>query len=128
MPTDKVLSPFDLSSASQLIDLAGTSPSSTDMRGTGTVGTQREWGALEYDTALHKDSTTKLINLFDLGNLSQLVDLAGTSPSSTDMRGTGTVGTQREWGALEYDSSLAVKYLTGAASQSVSLDFGTRVS
>lgn len=48
----RMLSPFDLASYSQLVNVAGTSPSSTDARGTGTVGTQREWGALEYDPAL----------------------------------------------------------------------------
>jgi hypothetical protein len=48
----RMLSPFDLASYSQLVNVAGTSPSSTDMRGTGTVGAQREWGALEYDPAL----------------------------------------------------------------------------
>jgi len=48
----RMLSPFDLSSGSPLLNVAGTSPSSTDMRNTGTVGTQREWGALEYDSTL----------------------------------------------------------------------------
>lgn len=48
----KMISPFDLASFSPLINVAGTSPTSTDMRRTGTVGAQREWGALEYDPAL----------------------------------------------------------------------------
>lgn len=48
----QIASPFDLSAASQLIDVAGTSPTATDMRGTGTIGAQREWGALEYDSTL----------------------------------------------------------------------------
>lgn len=47
-----MLTPFDLASYSQLLNLAGTSPSTTDMRGTSVVGAQREWGALEYDPAL----------------------------------------------------------------------------
>ena len=48
----RIISPFDLASYSQLVNVAGTSPTTTDMRGTGTVGSQREWGALEYDPTL----------------------------------------------------------------------------
>lgn len=48
----KVITPWDLASYSQLIGVAGTSPTATDIRGTGTVGAQREWGALEYDPTL----------------------------------------------------------------------------
>ncbi|OFZ67037.1 MAG: hypothetical protein A2V79_01130 [Betaproteobacteria bacterium RBG_16_56_24] len=48
----RMLSPFDLASYSQLVNLAGTSPSTTDMRGTAVIGAQREWGALEYDSTL----------------------------------------------------------------------------
>jgi hypothetical protein len=48
----QVLSPFDMASFSQLVNLAGTSPSTTDMRGTAVQGAQREWGALEYDSTL----------------------------------------------------------------------------
>jgi hypothetical protein len=47
-----MLSPFDLASYSQLVNLAGTSPTSTDMRGTSAIGGTREWGALEYDPDL----------------------------------------------------------------------------
>ena len=47
-----MVTPFDLSSASKLIDVAGTSPTTTDMRGTAVQGAQREWGALEYNSAL----------------------------------------------------------------------------
>mgnify|MGYP001002105265 CR=1 FL=1 len=47
-----ILSPFDLASYSKLIDVAGTSPTTADMRGTTVQGTQREWGALEYDSTL----------------------------------------------------------------------------
>ena len=39
----RLVTPFDLAAYSQLINVAGTSPTSTDMRGTGTVGAQREW-------------------------------------------------------------------------------------
>lgn len=49
---NQVVTPFDLSSASQLINLAGTSPTATDMRGTAAIGGTREWGALEYDSGL----------------------------------------------------------------------------
>lgn len=47
-----LLTPFDLASYSELIDVAGTSPTSTDMRGTSAIGGTREWGALEYDPDL----------------------------------------------------------------------------
>lgn len=47
-----MLTPFDLASYSELIDVAGTSPTSTDMRGTSAIGGTREWGALEYDPDL----------------------------------------------------------------------------
>jgi hypothetical protein len=50
----QVLSPFDLASYSQLVNLAGTSPSTTDMRGTAVQGAQREWGSLEYDSTLKR--------------------------------------------------------------------------
>jgi len=48
----RMVSPFDLASYSQLVNLAGTSPSTTDMRGTAVIGAQREYGALEYDPTL----------------------------------------------------------------------------
>lgn len=51
-PYAQVISPFDLASFSQLVNLAGTSPTTTDLRGTAVQGAQREWGALEYDSRL----------------------------------------------------------------------------
>lgn len=48
----RILTPFDLASYSQLINVAGTSPTTTDMRGTSVQGTQREFGPLEYDSTL----------------------------------------------------------------------------
>lgn len=54
-----------------------------------------------------------LITPFDLASYSGLIDVAGTSPTTTDMRGTTVQGTQREWGALEYDSTLAIKAGSG---------------
>lgn len=48
----RMVTPFDLSQWSQLINLAGTNPHATDMRGTAVIGAQREWGPLEYDTTL----------------------------------------------------------------------------
>lgn len=47
-----MVSPFDLASYSQLINVAGTSPTTTDMRGTAKIGAERELGALEYDPTL----------------------------------------------------------------------------
>lgn len=65
---------------------------------------------------------TQMVTPFDLASFSQLINLAGTSPSSTDMRGTAIQNTQREWGALEYDSTLSVK-----ARQASSIDGGGMV-
>lgn len=48
----QVVSPFDLASYSALLNVAGTSPPATDLRGTAVQGAQREWGALEHDDAL----------------------------------------------------------------------------
>ena len=48
----RMLSPFDLASYSQLVNVAGTSPTTTDMRGTAAIGGVREFGALEYDPTL----------------------------------------------------------------------------
>ena len=50
----KLVTPFDLSEHSQLINVAGTSPTTTDLRGMSVQGAQREWGALEYYAALSK--------------------------------------------------------------------------
>jgi hypothetical protein len=48
----KMVTPFDLASYSQLVNLAGTSPTTADMRGTTVIGAQREWGPMEFDPAL----------------------------------------------------------------------------
>jgi hypothetical protein len=48
----KMVTPFDLASYSQLVNVAGASPTTADMRGTTVIGAQREWGPLEYDPAL----------------------------------------------------------------------------
>lgn len=47
-----MVTPFDLASYSQLVNVAGTSSPITDMRGTSVIGAQREWGPLEYNPAL----------------------------------------------------------------------------
>lgn len=48
-----MLAPFDLASYSELVDLNdGTSPVTTDMRGTSEQGSFKEWGPLEYDSTL----------------------------------------------------------------------------
>lgn len=52
------------------------------------------------------NSPTQVISPFDLASYSQLIDVAGTSPTTTDMRGTSAINSVREWGALEYDSTL----------------------
>lgn len=50
----RMLTPFDMTSYCGLVNLAGTSPTTTDMRNTSAIGGQREWGALEYDATLLK--------------------------------------------------------------------------
>jgi len=54
-----------------------------------------------------------MITPFDLASYSQLINVAGTSPTTADMRGTTVQGTQREWGALEYDSTLDIEAGSG---------------
>lgn len=54
-------------------------------------------------------NATQLVTPFDLASFSQLINLAGFNPSATDMRGTAIQNTRREWGALEYDSTLSIK-------------------
>jgi hypothetical protein len=54
------------------------------------------------------NSATQVLTPFDLSSFSQLLNVAGTSPTTTDMRGTAVQSTQREWGALEYDSTLKI--------------------
>lgn len=50
----------------------------------------------------------RLVTPHDMASYSALVNVAGTSPPTTDARGTAVQGSQREWGPLEYDSSLLV--------------------
>lgn len=54
-----------------------------------------------------------MVTPFDLGAWSQLINVAGTNPPATDMRGTGAIGGVREWGPLEYDPSLALTDIDG---------------
>lgn len=53
-----MLTPFDLASYSKLIDVAGTTPTTADIRGTTVQGDEREWGALEYDSTLDIEAGT----------------------------------------------------------------------
>ena len=62
-----------------------------------------------------------MLTPFDLASYSQLIDVAGTSPTTADMRGTTVQGTQREWGALEYDSTLDIEAGTGTAGGAVKI-------
>lgn len=70
---------------------------------------------LMYDTRWFFEMVNggNLVSPFDLASYSQLINVAGTSPTAADMRGTTVQGTQREWGALEYDSTLDIKAGTG---------------
>lgn len=60
-------------------------------------------------------SANQVITPFDLASYSQLINLAGTSPTTTDMRGTSAIGGVREIGALEYDSGLKIQGGGGGA-------------
>lgn len=56
-----------------------------------------------------------LVTPFDLASYSKLVELnSGTGAPAADLRGTTVQGTYREWGALEYDSTLAIEAGAGA--------------
>jgi hypothetical protein len=60
-----------------------------------------------------------LLTPFDLASYAGLVDVAGTSPTTADMRGTTVQGTQREWGALEYDSTLDIEAGSGGGGTTI---------
>ena len=60
-------------------------------------------------------AANQVVTPFDLASYSQLINLAGTSPTTTDLRGTSAIGGTREWGALEYDSSLKIQGGGGGA-------------
>lgn len=52
----------------------------------------------------------RLVTPFDLASYSTLSEYSsGTGAPSTDLRGASVVGTYREWGALEYDSTLDIE-------------------
>ena len=61
-----------------------------------------------------------MVTPWDLASYSQLVNVAGTSPTTTDMRGTSVIGAQREWGALEYDPNLKIEAGSGGGAVSIS--------
>lgn len=61
-----------------------------------------------------------MVTPFDLASYSQLVNVAGTSPATTDMRGASVIGAQREWGALEYDPALLIEAGAGGGAVSIS--------
>ena len=60
-----------------------------------------------------------MLTPYDLASYSQLINVAGTSPTTADMRGTTVQGTQREWGALEYDSTLDIEAGSGGGAVSI---------
>lgn len=65
-----------------------------------------------------------MLTPFDLASYSQLIDMAGTSPTTADLRGTTKQGTEREWGALEYDSTLDIEAGSGGGGAVRILPFG----
>lgn len=135
----KAITPFDLASYSQLVNKAGSNPTTVDLRG--SAGATREWGAMEFQAGLVIIRTTKLITPFDLSGYSQIINFSRVSgtpylptrkdirgiiapfnagfqhqasssipylPTVKDSRGTSVIGSQRELGALEEDPSLAI--------------------
>lgn len=94
----KVLSPFDVSSYSRVKDYH-IAPSTASVR---------EIGPLESDSALSlTNSGAKMISPFDLSSYSPVINRAGTLSLAKDARGNALV-TQRDYGALEYISSLSI--------------------
>lgn len=61
------------------------------------------------------NSSAQVVSPYDLASYSQLINVAGTAPSATDLRGTAAIGGVREWGALEYDSTLKIEGGSGGA-------------
>lgn len=68
-------------------------------------------------------SPLQMVSPFDLSSQSRIINVTGTNPAPTDMRGTDIQNTQREWGALEFDSTLSTK-----ARQSGMVDGGMIIS
>lgn len=62
-----------------------------------------------------------MVTPFDMASYSALINVAGTSPTASDLRGTTVQGTQREWGALEYDSTLDIEAGSGLGTSSVKI-------
>lgn len=62
-----------------------------------------------------------MLSPFDLASYSQLINVAGTSPTTADIRGTTVQGAEREWGALEYDSTLDIEAGSGGGGGAVSI-------
>lgn len=54
-------------------------------------------------------SVAQMVSMFDLASYSQLIGVAASASTGTDLRGTSAQSTTREWGALEYDSTLKIK-------------------
>jgi len=87
----RLISPFDLASYSQLVNVAGTSPTTTDLRGTAAIGGQREWGALEYDSTLILPAAAEVTvaggGTYHEPSVGEVIDTAVYGPAS------GTAGT-----------------------------------
>lgn len=62
-----------------------------------------------------------MVTPFDLASYSALIDVAGTTPTTADLRGTTKQGTERELGALEYDSTLDIEAGSGTGGGAVSI-------
>lgn len=71
--------------------------------------TESRWFFQLVNAGAGPNNAMQLITPFDLAPYSQLVNVAGTNPAATDMRGTAVQGAQREFGPLEHDSTLKIR-------------------
>lgn len=67
------------------------------------------------DSRWFHEATTggRFITPFDMASYCALVEVADNAPTATDMRGTAVQGSEREIGALEYDSTLLIESAAG---------------
>lgn len=67
------------------------------------------------DTRWFHEATNggRFVTPFDMASYCELVEVTDSSATSTDMRGSSMVGSEREIGALEYDATLLVESAAG---------------
>lgn len=70
------------------------------------------------------NSATQVISPFDLASFDAIINVAGLYPPATDIRGTAIISTNREYGPLEYDSTLNIKNSPGGGGRTVVVGTG----